>query len=756
MKQGGLIGEACRHATLLAAWRQVKGKNAAGGIDGVSLAEFEEKLHAQLDSLASDLRKGQWKPLPYLLIEVSKKNKTEKRELGLLAVRDKVAQCALKSVVEPRAERLFVGNSYAYRPGRSAAKAIRRALQECNMRKSKWVVKLDIDDFFDNIDHDILQARLHALLPDPELVRLLMLVVKMGKVSACGVWKESAKGIPQGSVLSPLLANVYLHSLDQFVLYRKWPYVRYADDFLIFCETQEQATEVQASVVNYLESRLHLSLNPPLLTSTEEGIEFLGITLKKHSLSISDNKRQELLERIADMDFDAAGLSTKSRKLWDGMRNYYAQLLPQTDLELFDEALCRRINAILDKGHSLFPTKTALQRALVTLYFLSGKYASAGKAVMAGLVDKYLVLKGSTHQKEAEQANRKIIDARKREYRRKEAEACELLVNKPGLFIGLTNKGVTVRDKGKVCLQQPMLGVSHIVVAGKGVSLSSNLLENCMAQGVPVDIFDNHGAHIGSFLSPRFMEGVLWQQQALASTAQKGKLALAIVTGKLKNQFGLIKYFHKYHKTVYANLQERYDAFAAWMNAFKQFAKGCDCTADDLQTRLLGYESQAAIRYWAYVRELLADDETQFEKRVRKGAVDLVNCLLNYGYAILYARVWQNLLAVKLNPFDSVLHVPQVGKPTLVYDVVELFRSQVVDRVVITLVQKGSELTLSKGLLSEDTRRLLAKHVMERLARYEKYRDKELKMNDIIASQCQDIASYFKDGTRYKPYVAKW
>lgn len=80
-----MIGEACRHATLLAAWRQVKGKNAAGGIDGVSLAEFEEKLHAQLDSLASDLRKGRWKPLPYLLIEVSKKNKTEKRELGLLA-----------------------------------------------------------------------------------------------------------------------------------------------------------------------------------------------------------------------------------------------------------------------------------------------------------------------------------------------------------------------------------------------------------------------------------------------------------------------------------------------------------------------------------------------------------------------------------------------------------------------------------------------------------------------------------------------
>jgi CRISPR-associated endonuclease Cas1 len=106
--------------------------------------------------------------------------------------------------------------------------------------------------------------------------------------------------------------------------------------------------------------------------------------------------------------------------------------------------------------------------------------------------------------------------------------------------------------------------------------------------------------------------------------------------------------------------------------------------------------------------------------------------MLNYGYAILYVRVWQALLSAKLNPYDSVVHVSQSNKPTFVYDVVELFRSQVVDRIVISMVQKGVELNLNNGVLSDNTRQLLAKNVMERLNRYEKYRGVEMKMQQII------------------------
>ncbi len=159
---------------------------------------------------------------------------------------------------------------------------------------------------------------------------------------------------------------------------------------------------------------------------------------------------------------------------------------------------------------------------------------------------------------------------------------------------------------------------------------------------------------------------------------------------------------------------------------------------------------------WAYIRELFVDDKITFERREHNGAADIVNCMLNYGYAILYVRVWQALLSAKLNPYDSVIHVSQSNKPTFVYDVVELFRSQVVDRIVISMVQKGVDLNLNKGVLSDNTRRLLAKNVMERLNRYEKYRGVEMKMQQIIVKQAMEIASYFKDGVLYRPYIAKW
>lgn len=746
----------CQDSTLLAAWRQVKGKNSVGGIDGISLAEFERDLYKQIQTLAVELRNGRWKPQPYLQVEVPKKNKEEMRKLGMLSVRDKVVQHAIKLLVEPRAERLFTGNNYGYRPGKGATKAIRRSLQECNMKKNKWVLRLDIDDFFDTVDHSILNARLHALVSDPEIVRLMMLVIKMGKVATDGTWMETAKGIPQGAVLSPLLANIYLHSFDQFVLFRKLSYVRYADDFIILSETQEQVENILNEVTKYLQSKLKLSLNPPIITEIENSFEFLGITLQKYRISISDEKRKELIKRIAGLEFDACGFSSKSLKSWNGICNYYAQLLPQSDLELFDRTLIDRFQTILAEDYNQFTNKSTLQRALGSVCFLSKQYSLNKKKTIHELTENYLIRKRTKHSIDADNENQKIIRARKSEYRRKAASMSELLVNKPGLFIGLTNRGVTIREKGKVLSQQNVQSLSHIVVIGKGISLSSNLLEHCMNNKLPIDFFDSHGTHIGSFLSPKFMEGTLWKKQSLVSNEFRNHLALDIITGKLKNQFNLIKYFHKYHKTLYPNLLENYQTIDKWMQFFTKFRKTCDCTSAQIITKLMGYESQMAIRYWAYIRELIADDQTIFVKRERKGATDIVNSMLNYGYAILYVRVWEALLAAKLNPYDSVLHIPQSGKPTLVYDLVEVFRSQVVDRVVISMIQKGTELTMNKGLLSDTTRQLLAKKIMERLNRYEKYRGEELKMGQIILRQCVDIANCFNKEEYYKPYVAKW
>lgn len=233
-------------------------------------------------------------------------------------------------------------------------------------------------------------------------------------------------------------------------------------------------------------------------------------------------------------------------------------------------------------------------------------------------------------------------------------------------------------------------------------------------------------------------------------------LAISIIEAKLKNQFYLVKYFHKYHKHCYDALDGKYKELYDFNIQFKTFLQKQDRTKEEFLTLLVGQEAQGALKYWGYIRELLSDDDVGFIKRERKGATDLVNCLLNYGYAILYTRIWQALLGAKLNPFDSIIHVRQAGKPTFVYDVVEMFRSQVVDRVVISLVQKGPSLKVEKGLLNEPTKKILIKSILERLNRYEKYRGDEITMEQIIHRQAHEMAVWIDTGKKYKPYIAKW
>ncbi len=748
----------CSEPLLLAAWKAVRGKGSVGGIDGVSLAEFEKGVHKQLPSLLDDLRTGTWKPQPYVQIEVPKrKNSDEMRLLGMATIRDKIVLQAIKMVIEGRCERLFSSNSYAYRPDKGATKAIRRILFELKNKKWNVVLKLDIDNFFDNIDHQILLRRLTAIGIDSEIIRLIMLSIKMGKVNQdTGEWIQDEKGVPQSSVLSPLLSNLYLTSFDQFAVTNMVPYLRYADDFIYLCENHDAAEGLLLRTKNHLEKKLGLSLNPPLIKPINEGFDFLGVTIKDAIVSVSPEKKKELIERIKTLEINEDGWDRKSHKIWRGFYNYYAKILPQDSLEGFDEALIRSLSTFIADKAKLFHSKTRLKYALGNIQFLSKKFELTRNNYIEELLSIFVNQKQAGQQEDDSEKNRRIVLERKKEYRRLEAEANSLLVSKPGLFVGLTNRGVTVKEKGVVVSTCREDNLSHIVITGKGVSLSSNLMEYCLRKNIPIDFFDNKGKHIGSILNARVIECTLWKKQAMMENTMRNRLSFAIIEGKIKNQFSLVKYFHKYHKNHYPNLAEKMDFMKEAVNKFKSFKKDADEEANDYISKLVGHEAQIAIRYWDYIRELVADDDIGFTRREHHGATDLMNCMLNYGYAILYVRIWQALLAAKLNPFDSFIHVRHEGNPTLVYDMVEIFRSQVVDRIVISLIQKGYELEIVKGLLSEETRKLLAKSIMERLSRYEKYQGIEMKMEKIISLQAILLGKAIDKGEKFKCYVAKW
>lgn len=215
----------CQISRLYLAWNTVKAKGSAGGIDGVTIQEFEQNKRKEIPKLAEELKARKWKPQPYMEIEVAKiKNPNEIRKLGMTTIRDKIVQHAIKSIIEPRYEKIFLNCSYGYRPGKGATKAIRRLLADCRRPQYKYVLRLDIDNFFDSIDHEILQKRLTATGTDSEIIRLIMLCVQMGRVKQSSrKWVETDYGTPQGAVLSPILANLYLHSFDQFASSQEVP-----------------------------------------------------------------------------------------------------------------------------------------------------------------------------------------------------------------------------------------------------------------------------------------------------------------------------------------------------------------------------------------------------------------------------------------------------------------------------------------------------------------------------------------------------
>lgn len=755
MAEETLFATLCKVDTLYEAWEIVRSKNSSGGIDGMTVAQFEDNLERRLMELSEELKSGKWMPEPYMSIEIPKDG-DESRRLGLLTVKDKVVQSAIKMLTEPLFERIFVSNSYGYRPSRGHARAVKRALHECMLKGNSWVLRLDIDNYFDTISHERLAKMLAGFINDTEIVRLMMLCVKMGSVNKRRQWVSSMAGVPQGATLSPVLSNFYLHQFDKYALTLSKSYVRYADDFFLMCATKEEAEDIYGKVSTFLRSNLELSLNEPVIKELAEGFEFLGIKISKDGLTLTDEKHRELSERIETITLTAAGMSEESKQSWNGIKIYYGALLPQDVLRPLDVLLYNHIRDTISKQYRDIPSKAALRGMVADVEYLTNEFRLFKKRIQNEYVQVYDQCKKKDKQKEAVQENRKIIEKRKAEYRKRESEGRELLVSSYGCVLGISQGKVVVKREGKVVAKQTVDALSHITIAGKGISVSSNLIYHCMKNKIPIDFFGYGGEHVGSMLSNKYIETTLWNKQAQCPLSKQMRLASAIIEAKLRNQFSLIKYFHKYHKLNNERLIDKYADFSVFFDRLKGYLKMEPEDNADFLTKLLGYESQGALKYWAYIRELLSDDEVGFEKRERHGAKDLVNCMLNYGYAILYARVWQALLAAKLNPYDSIIHVIQPGKPTFVYDVVEMFRSQVVDRVVLSLVQTGQDLTIHKGLLDDESRKLLGENILERLNRYEKYRGTELTMEQIIRRQAMEIAGYIDKDEQYKPYVAKW
>lgn len=373
MQNLALFQTLCTPTFLFEAWKAVKAKNASGGIDGISVVTFEDNLENYLREISESLKLGKWIPEPYLRIEIPKKEH-EKRKLGLLSVKDKIVQQAIKILVEPYFENEFVDNSYGYRPNKGHYKAVQRTWSECKKKKYHFFLKLDIDDYFDTINHDYLAALVRRIIPDIEVARLIMLAIQMGVVSQNLKWQDTLTGVPQGAILSPLLSNLYLSGFDKFIRNQRVGYVRYADDFVILCSDFEEADRILDKVTIYLRDNLQLQLNKPIVKRTTEGIEFLGIFIREADLSITPEKQSDLKAKIDTLEITPKGIRTKDRQSLEGITRYYAQIVSQSYLRSLDDYLFEKIKTWTREHASEIKSKSVLANLLQEIPFQSAEY----------------------------------------------------------------------------------------------------------------------------------------------------------------------------------------------------------------------------------------------------------------------------------------------------------------------------------------------------------------------------------------------
>ena len=280
-KVHSLIDKVYQRKNLDMAWEKVKANRGSGGVDGQTLKAFGEQLDSQLDRLQSELTEQTYKPQPVRQVPIPKAGKPgEVRTLGVPTIYDRVCQQALLNRLEPIFEPVFDEANFGYRRGRSTKDAMRKVWKEIQSGR-EWIVDADLKDFFGSVDHAKLLTLIAQRVADGRVLRLIEAMLKAGSYGQ-GRLFPSERGIPQGSVVSPLLSNILLTPFDQEMRSKGFQITRFADDWVITCHSEAEAHAAIAAALRILK-QLGVELHPQKtrVVHVRHGFEFLGYKIKR-------------------------------------------------------------------------------------------------------------------------------------------------------------------------------------------------------------------------------------------------------------------------------------------------------------------------------------------------------------------------------------------------------------------------------------------------------------------------------------------
>jgi len=355
-KWHSLIDKVYRGANLRAEWERVKANQGSGGVDNVTIETFAVGLDARLESLTEQLRSGTYIPQPVRRAYIPKPGSSERRPLGIPTVADRVVQTALRNVIEPIFEKMFEPTSYGFRPKRRSHQALRE-VERLLRAGHVWVVDVDIQKYFDSIPRKGLMAEMAKRIADGGVLSLIDGYLHQGVLEGMTLWVPGL-GTPQGAVISPILANIYLHPVDVALREAGYEMVRYADDMVILCKTREEAETARVRLSELLQARelvLHPTKTRIAHLNERPGFQFLGYVFYSEYRDPRPSSQQKLRTKIRKLTKRNNGNSLDTiikavNAVLRGWMNYF-QYCSENSLSwaAADGYVRFRLRAILDK-----------------------------------------------------------------------------------------------------------------------------------------------------------------------------------------------------------------------------------------------------------------------------------------------------------------------------------------------------------------------------------------------------------------------
>lgn len=743
-----------------------KGKKDSHGIDGVTIAQFGLRIEDELEQLSLELTNFSYTSTPLKIVSIPKQDGTT-RDIKIGCVRDRIVQQSCYALLAPLFEPRFSQFSFAFRPGRNAHQAVEYVTSLIKSGK-KWVVVADIQKCFDSIDHDILIKLISKVVADTDLLNLLRQWLQTDFVDFYSL-HPSEFGVPQGDVLSPLLSNIYLHPLDKYFDIHGFVFSRYADDFIILCESEENAIKTLESTKAFLQQTLKLTIKPDKtdVRAVSTGIEYLGFKITDKSISIIENRIQKLEKKlygvIRSLASKRSTLATKSdalvyyNALVRGVRNYYTAITSDaidTQMKYLDSYVESVSSNIISDHLAKDPAWVMRQRFFTLVssdrevnnmvaelfhYYEPPESLSAIKPQ----ADKSITVINESNSEDPLETDIRL-------------EHKHLYLNGYGQYVSYKGNMLVVKKSKQLIYEVAFSDFNMLFLQGRGLTLSADLALKLSECGILVILAPSYGKPV-STISPVYnKKSHLRRAQAIRSIAPDVMTTgILMLSAKIGNQASVIQYFARYKKRIQDDLYHSLTSAAKRIRVLSKTVKQLDSQVSGIKPIAMGYEGKSASIYWSAVATLIPK-ELGFVKRQTRYAEDAFNQSLNYLYGMLYGEVWRAVIDVGLDPYFGIMHGSERDQGSLVFDVIEEFRAPFVDRVLLGMIGRGFLPKVGNNGLLKKPRRQLANSFLKQWNKEISWHSKKITPARLLMSQARNLAELFTDSKTYKPFQYRW